>query len=60
MDELGEKLEKEIEDRKDQSLVANNVFMGIADRLDALREKLDNEGCQCGDRKPRSKRRIEE
>ena len=60
VDELGDKLEKEIEDRKEQSTAAEDVFTVIADRLDALGERLDREGCQCGDRKPRSKRRIEE
>ena len=53
-------MEKEIEDRKEQSSAADDVFTAIADRLDALGERLDREGCQCRDRKPRSKRRIEE
>ena len=41
MDELEKKLEKEIENRKEQSSVADDLFMMIAERLDALGERLN-------------------
>ena len=53
-------IEEESEEMEPLTLMIHGIQELADERLDALEKRIYEEGCQCGDRKSRGKRKVKE